>query len=206
MNKKEIYWISQFTGWFAFSLVNIVIIASFNKMTLVKIPMFILLSLLGIFFTHIYRYVIIKQKWSSLSIYKLIIRSFSACILIATVIFFLLMPFELLIGDFKISQFNIGVILVNVFNFSMVLSIWSLMYFTVHFFENKQVVQIESLIWEAAVKDFELKTLKSQLNPHFMFNALNSIRALVDEDPQKSADCNYAAFEYFTLLAAYRTH
>src|SRR5690606_39452870 len=27
---------------------------------------------------------------------------------------------------------------------------------------------------------------RSQLNPHFIFNALNSIRALVDENPQKS--------------------
>jgi LytS/YehU family sensor histidine kinase len=47
-------------------------------------------------------------------------------------------------------------------------------------------VEIESLIWEAAVKDFELKTLKSQLNPHFMFNAMNSIRALIEEDPENA--------------------
>jgi LytS/YehU family sensor histidine kinase len=32
----------------------------------------------------------------------------------------------------------------------------------------------------------ELNNLKSQLNPHFIFNALNSIRALVDENPLKS--------------------
>ncbi len=47
-------------------------------------------------------------------------------------------------------------------------------------------MEIESYIWEAAVKDFELKTLKSQLNPHFMFNALNSIRALIGEDPDSA--------------------
>jgi two-component system, LytTR family, sensor kinase len=34
--------------------------------------------------------------------------------------------------------------------------------------------------------EIELKNLKSQLNPHFIFNALNSIRALVDENPAKS--------------------
>jgi LytS/YehU family sensor histidine kinase len=34
--------------------------------------------------------------------------------------------------------------------------------------------------------EIELNNLKSQLNPHFIFNALNSIRALVDENPSKS--------------------
>ena len=34
--------------------------------------------------------------------------------------------------------------------------------------------------------EIELNNLRSQLNPHFIFNALNSIRALVDENPGKS--------------------
>src|SRR5690606_23911150 len=40
--------------------------------------------------------------------------------------------------------------------------------------------------YEASMIEIELKNLKSQLNPHFIFNALNSIRALVDENPSKS--------------------
>ena len=39
---------------------------------------------------------------------------------------------------------------------------------------------------QASLKEAELNKLKSQLNPHFMFNAMNSIRALVDENPQKA--------------------
>jgi len=53
----------------------------------------------------------------------------------------------------------------------------------------------------AAVKDFELKTLKSQLNPHFIFNALNSIRALVDEDPQSAQNAITKLSNIFTLFA-----
>ena len=30
------------------------------------------------------------------------------------------------------------------------------------------------------------KTIKAHINPHFIFNALNSIRALVDEDPERA--------------------
>ncbi|MCB0490571.1 MAG: histidine kinase, partial [Cyclobacteriaceae bacterium] len=44
----------------------------------------------------------------------------------------------------------------------------------------------KSLKLEAYAREIELNNLKSQLNPHFIFNALNSIRALVDENPAKS--------------------
>ena len=39
---------------------------------------------------------------------------------------------------------------------------------------------------QSLVKELELKTIKSHINPHFIFNALNSIRALVDENPSRA--------------------
>ncbi|MCH9028891.1 MAG: histidine kinase, partial [Bacteroidetes bacterium] len=65
-------------------------------------------------------------------------------------------------------------------------SLWALIYFSIHYLESYKKTEIESLIWEAAVKDYELKTLKTQLNPHFMFNAMNGIRALIEEDPDRA--------------------
>jgi LytS/YehU family sensor histidine kinase len=91
-----------------------------------------------------------------------------------------------LIGIVGLAKINVGSALVWVSNLSSIILLWALIYFSVHFFENYKRVEIESLIWEAAVKDFELKTLKSQLNPHFMFNAMNSIRALIEEDPENA--------------------
>src|SRR5688572_31518729 len=38
---------------------------------------------------------------------------------------------------------------------------------------------------ESHVKELELKTIKSHITPHFIFNALNSIRALIDENPER---------------------
>jgi LytS/YehU family sensor histidine kinase len=87
---------------------------------------------------------------------------------------------------FEPQEFKFATPAMGIINLSSVIFFWSLIYFSIHYFENYKKAEIESYIWEAAVKDFELKTLKSQLNPHFMFNALNSIRALIDEDPKSA--------------------
>ncbi|HRD40120.1 MAG TPA: histidine kinase, partial [Bacteroidia bacterium] len=57
-----------------------------------------------------------------------------------------------------------------------------------HYLENYKKTEIQNLRWEAASKDIELNKLKSQLNPHFMFNSMNSIRALIDENPAKAKE------------------
>ena len=46
--------------------------------------------------------------------------------------------------------------------------------------------QMDTLQLEALVKELELKTIKAHINPHFIFNSLNSIRALIDENPQRA--------------------
>lgn len=66
----------------------------------------------------------------------------------------------------------------------LVFLFWSLAYFIYLYFERYN----KSLKYEATIRETELNNLKSQLNPHFIFNALNSIRALVDENPKKSKE------------------
>jgi LytS/YehU family sensor histidine kinase len=72
------------------------------------------------------------------------------------------------------------------FNALWLVLIWNMIYFTYHYVESNRRQQLDKLKLEATVKSLELKTIKAHINPHFIFNALNSIRALVDENPQRA--------------------
>ena len=63
---------------------------------------------------------------------------------------------------------------------------WLSFYFIYHVFNRFNVSEIERLRLTNVVKDAELRALKSQINPHFIFNSLNSVRALIDEDPSRA--------------------
>ena len=59
---------------------------------------------------------------------------------------------------------------------------WVIIYFSILQSRFKRI----GLEAENRLKQAELDTLKSKLNPHFLFNALTSIRSLIGEDPQRA--------------------
>jgi two-component system, LytTR family, sensor kinase len=63
---------------------------------------------------------------------------------------------------------------------------WVLIYYFYHFIEKSRRQQLDTFQLEALIKELELKTIKAHINPHFIFNSLNSIRALIDENPVRA--------------------
>ncbi len=183
-NRNKLYWLTQLGGWSLFCLFNILAVFSFEGFNYKRIVSIIYLSFLGVLFTHIYRFLIKKWKWVDIPLKKIIGRVLIASVIIGLAIFIPASILSYLIKTNFSERLSPGLIITAWFNLSTIIVVWSLIYFLVHYFENYRKVEIERLIWEAAVKDFELKTLKSQLNPHFMFNALNSIRSLIEENPE----------------------
>jgi LytS/YehU family sensor histidine kinase len=79
-------------------------------------------------------------------------------------------------------------ILANAFNSFIYLFIWNCIYYIYHYVQKSRRQQVDTLKLETLVKELELQTIKSHINPHFIFNALNSIRALIDENPLRARD------------------
>lgn len=69
----------------------------------------------------------------------------------------------------------------NFFNMLMALLFWSTLYFSIT--KVRQLRQTSELL-----KSSQLDALKNQLNPHFLFNAINNIRALILEDPARARE------------------
>jgi LytS/YehU family sensor histidine kinase len=59
-------------------------------------------------------------------------------------------------------------------------------YFAYIYFVRSRREEIRNLRLETANRENQLNTLRAQMNPHFMFNALNGIRGLIDEDPEQA--------------------
>lgn len=187
MSKRKLYWVSLFSGWTAYIILMYVL----NRLDGKVLDTYFALNLLttfslGILISHAYRYVILWRNWLRLKIIQLIPRVLGASIVCGLVYFFVhSLISELITGSFAMS-FEWLAVLQTTLNLAVIFMLWSLLYFLFHFIQNYRKEEIKNLQWQAAKNEMELNKLKSQLNPHFIFNSMNSIRALIDEDPQKS--------------------
>jgi sensor histidine kinase YesM len=72
---------------------------------------------------------------------------------------------------------------VHSFIIFMIVFLWLFLYFGTRFFLDLRAEKEAAREAQMLAQQAQLEMLRYQLNPHFLFNSLNSIWALVDEDP-----------------------
>ena len=68
------------------------------------------------------------------------------------------------------------------------LMIWMALYFGIMLQRRRYGAELRQAQLSEALQAAELRLLKFQLNPHFLFNALNGVRALIADEPTKAQD------------------
>jgi Histidine kinase len=73
-------------------------------------------------------------------------------------------------------------------NWAAIFIIWLIIYFIAVRLRERRMADLRQSELARALQAAELRLLKSQLNPHFLFNALNTIRSLIAYDPTRARD------------------
>ncbi|MEZ4799191.1 MAG: histidine kinase [Flavobacteriales bacterium] len=187
-NRELIYWLCQIIGWGLFVLGNILSAPFVGSDLNQVVKLSIMIFLMGIGITHLFRILVHRWGWKKSNNWLLVPR-----VLIASIVMgFFLVSFNTAITDLingdslDLTSFFRAKFLLNVINFSVLFLLWCLIYFAVSILQNWRKEEIQNLELKAAKTEVELNSFKAQMNPHFMFNSLNSIRALVDENPSNA--------------------
>jgi signal transduction histidine kinase len=186
LQKISYYWWCQIAGWGIVALSFLFFAASFGQgITREYLLKIMIIVVCGIFSTHLLRLFMLTKNWLSLPIEKLLIRLCAAVII--TLIFnsLLVIVMDQLVG-IEVERHNLDFItklIGNMIDSGIWIIPWVLLYYFYHYYVKSRQQQLDTLKLEALVKELELKTIKAHINPHFIFNALNSIRALIDENP-----------------------
>lgn len=183
--KNNIYWTCQFVGWTLYAAINLFFFKLSYNTNFKDILLFLIWLPLGITITHAYRFIVLKYNILKVNLF------FQIPIIVASSLMMSILFFIINIGIVNLfshtsEQIDLLAATSKILSLVLIFIIWSVIYFGFHFFDNYKKTEIQNLRLEANTKEVELNKLKSQLNPHFMFNSMNSIRALVDEDPKKA--------------------
>ena len=150
---------------------------------------FVTYAAMGILCTHLYRYFLKRGNFFQKKTVRIWLTAFLSTILIAFIISIVsFLPAVTQNAALFFKKVTFIDIAGTIINWMRYVGVWIIIYFMYKILEQKNAILQEKLTLENLAKTTELELLKTQLNPHFLFNALNSIKALVIINPEQSRD------------------
>jgi hypothetical protein len=192
-----VYWACQVCGWSLNGLAQFMNVGGNVPHPLSRLALeVILLNLLALALTHVLRGFMKRRRWSALDVKVLLPRLAIASVAMA-VPFSILMHFLAVAPMWKAGilvnieslpvgmrwLFDVDPLLLRTLNWSAIFFLWTALYFCIISLRDRRLAELRQSELTRALHVAELRLLKSQLNPHFLFNSLNSVRALVADDP-----------------------
>lgn len=184
--KKTYFWGTHITSWLLLTII-IAFTNYYSGTNVFEISYIINLLawiILNILTTTCFRYIINQNKIYERPLKKrilfIITSSFIGSLITSIITIFITYSFTNEIDSFLNNLINISLTVFILYLF------WQILYFAFKLLENYQEEKLLTTKLQLEKTSFELQTLRQQLNPHFLFNSLNSIRALIIEDSEKA--------------------
>jgi len=182
--KRSWFWPVQITCWLLIGFLNWLVQFSSGSFSTLNLTLNITgMCAGGLVVTSLYRAYFQKRKNGlEINAVKLVAFLFASAFVQAAgwllILILMMLPFT----GYKIV--SITPILFQIVPLAGIMLAWDAVYLGYHLIRQYHITEVEKWQLEAEVRQAQLGTLRAQINPHFMFNALNNIRALILEDPQ----------------------
>jgi sensor histidine kinase YesM len=196
---QQLYWILQIGGWGIYTLLKDVGATTFLDLPWLKTTLeLVVLSTLGLAVSHWLRNYVRRHQWTALSIPKLAAQIAFASLMAGIPLGILtqLTDVAALQGPNSEShEYAAGLsvnmtvtiqTLLQIFNWAILYVFWLTIYFTAVGLREYRTVRLTQSELARALQLAELRLLKSQLNPHFLFNSLNTVRSLIADNPSRA--------------------
>ena len=190
-NTAYLYWKCQLIGW-SLASVYWVYICYFKNNYSASYTLFSFISdvLIGVSITHLYK---LNNKKSGLELFKKgSIFRLAISIIVLSVLFMLLVNLRrYLYLVVYIGEYHAFLEILPVWDPPLVtglrlMSIWVLAYHLYHYYKQQIALTEHNAALSILAKQIQLDHLSNQLNPHFLFNSLNSVKSLISENPLKA--------------------
>jgi hypothetical protein len=194
--KERLYVLCQLVGWTLFMIIQVLFArlnadpADQSRSASSEWCGVVMVTTIGLLLTHFARSLMTRWGWKELGWRALLPR----LLLMAAVLALIWMGSGFIyafgiLGRPWPAKYSPGQLMFYIwFNSAWVQFAWLSLYTFYHIFDRLNRLQVEQLQLAASVKEAELRALKSQVNPHFLFNSLNSLRALIDEDAPRARE------------------
>ena len=179
MNK---YWVFQLAGWLGYSAVGITINLIAGGKLVPLLLTHVVFVAVGMGLTHLLRREIHRRRSPNTSIIRLWPMLSAWAVLISIVLTGIVIGVN---EVFVPGKWDLVTMAALWWGMLLAVGVWEVLY--VRFSESRRHEVRESQL-QFALRESQLLALEAQIHPHFLFNALNSIRALVEINPSRAQE------------------
>jgi len=200
VNRSKTFWLFQAMGWSGYVLLRM-FNGAINQQELVGYFFWVLVgAAAGLVLTSLLRYIyraVRTQRMAVVLFFAVVMSTLLGMVISAVE----LMALPVLVPGSEPFQ---GLDrLANAMFETTALLAWTAIYFGYHYYESFQEEKERAIQAVAQAHQAQLKMLRYQLNPHFLFNTLNAISTLVLEQASEEANhmlTKLSAFLRYTLV------